>query len=279
MRFQEMCGRLILLLLKPAGLLLLVILLFRQTATAQEKDTARPINKIKTDTLKVNRPEVFTSGFFDIVNSGQVNASARLVRLFIGEQGKFSFPLSVFSGVSSNSFQSSQNSPKFNDQLVNNFINPLTGIANISVEGIKFRDTVSITKTGVIYSLGERVLTGYKWSSSQLLTGKPVNFLNSYAVLGFYFQTGAWERTNSSNLGIFWLGLRYIASFSNSKQLKTIMPSFETNGFYHGYSIAGGIEINRVINMKVIFFKYVKAPEIEYGLPIYQFSFNYYLKN
>lgn len=39
------------------------------------------------------KPEILTSGFIDIVNNGQVNASARFIRLFIGEQGKFAIPL------------------------------------------------------------------------------------------------------------------------------------------------------------------------------------------
>lgn len=36
-----------------------------------------------------------------------------------------------------------------------------------------------------------------------------------------------------------------------------------------------GIEINNLVNIKGIYYKYTKKPEIEYGLPIYQFSFNY----
>jgi hypothetical protein len=281
-----MKGSVILCARKPVRLVMAVLFLFPGVAWAQanknivtNNNKSISSNKVKADTLKNTRPEVFTSGFFDVINSGQINASARLVRLYIGEQGKFHFPLSIFSGVSSNNFQSSQNTNRSNDQLVNNFINPLTGIANISVEGIKFRDTTAITRAGFIYSVGERILTGYKIGTSSLLSsGKPVNFLNSYIVGGGYFQTGAWERSNSSNMGVFWLGLRYIATYTNGKLLESFMPAIVTNGFYHGYSIGGGIEINRLVNMKVIFFNYVKAPEIEYGLPIYQFSFNYYMK-
>ena len=54
--------------------------------------------------LKNQKPEIFTSGFIDIFNSGQVNASARFLRLNIGEPGKFSVPLSFYTGVSSNNF-------------------------------------------------------------------------------------------------------------------------------------------------------------------------------
>lgn len=72
------------------------------------------------------KPEILTSGFIDIINNGQVNASARFIRLYIGEPGKFALPLSIYSGVSSNNFQNQQSqiSNRSNEQLVTNFINP-----------------------------------------------------------------------------------------------------------------------------------------------------------
>ena len=60
--------------------------------------------------------------------------------------------------------------------------------------------------------------------------------------------------------------------------VKEIMPAIETDGLYHGYSLAWGVEINNFVNIKVVYYKYVKKPEIQYYLPIYQFSFNYSLK-
>ena len=34
------------------------------------------------------KPEILTSGFIDVVNNGQVNASARFIRLFIGSKAR-----------------------------------------------------------------------------------------------------------------------------------------------------------------------------------------------
>jgi len=31
------------------------------------------------------KSEIFSSGFIDVINNGQVNASARLIKLYIGE--------------------------------------------------------------------------------------------------------------------------------------------------------------------------------------------------
>jgi hypothetical protein len=254
----------------------------------QNKDLKPPNNSINIKTL-AGKPEILTSGFIDIVNNGQVNASVRFIRLFIGEPGKFAIPLSIYSGVSSNNFsngslsgQNQQNQLLYrsNDQLVINFINPLSGLANLSIEGIIFFSKKKITRTGIIYHFGERILTGQKTGTvNNPGTGKPVNFLNSFGATGLYFQTGAWERNNAKNVGIFWLVFRYIGCYTNPNQLKEFLPAIETNGLYHGWSVGWGVEINQLVNIKVLYYKYIKQPEIDYSLPIYQFSFNYSLKN
>jgi hypothetical protein len=241
--------------------------------------------QVRTDTLRKEfKPEIFTSGFIDIMNNGQVNASARFVRLFIGEPGQFAVPLSLYGGVSNNNFQNQNNSgglQRSNDHLINQYINPLSGLINISVDGIVyFKKTAKATKTGLLYHIGERVLTGYRTgTATNPQTGKPTNFLNSFGSMGFYFQTGAWERSNTKNIGVFWLALRYIGCFTNPKQIKDFLPDITTNGLYYGYSIGFGVEINNLINLKAIYYKYSKQPEIDYSLPIYQFCFNYSLKN
>lgn len=248
----------------------------RQFSCCQSGDT------IQKNIRSQYKPEILNSGFIDVINNGQVNASARFIRLFIGEPDKFAIPLSIYSGVSSNNFQNQQGPVinRSNEPLVTNFINPLSGLANLSIDGVIFFNKKKITRTGLLYHFGERILTGQKTGPvTDPTTGKPVNFLNSYAASGFYFQTGAWERNNAKNVGIFWLTIRYIGCHTNSKQLKEFMQTIETNGLYHGYSIGWGVEINQLINIKVLYYKYIKKPEIDYSLPIYQFSFNYSLKN
>lgn len=239
---------------------------------------------ILTDS-SMRKPEIFSSGFIDVVNSGQINASARFIRLYIGEPGKFAIPLSVYSGVSSNSFQNTNTTTiinKSNDQLYNNFINPLSGLANIAVNGVIFvkKHPTKLTRVGIIYHAGERVLTGFK---SGLLnnpqTGKPINFLSSIMATGLYFQTGAWETSNDKNVGVLWLTFRYLVSYTNPTNLKEILPNINTTGLYKGYCIGWGVEINNLVNIKVLYYKYIKAPEIDYGLLVYQFSFNYTMNN
>jgi len=267
----------------------IMFLLWRGLAEAQMNDSLPKTNKQVQSSIvpkpvnpKDYKPEIFTSGFIDIVNTGQVNASARFIRLYIGEPEKFAIPLSLYSGVSSNNFQNTQSAlQRSNDVLVTNFINPLSGLANVSVDGVIMfkKKSKKVTKSGLLYHFGERVLTGIRTGPvSNPSTGKPHNFLNSFSALGFYFQTGAWERNNAKNVGISWFALRYIWCYSNPSQIREFLPGIKTNGVYHGYSIAWGVEINKLVNIKVVYYKYNKKPEINYSLPIYQFSFNYTLK-
>jgi hypothetical protein len=235
----------------------------------------------KKGTAKAYRPEIFTSGFIDIVNNGQLNASARFVRLLIGEPGRFALPLSLFSGVSANAFQGPGNgNGASNEQLINNYINPLSGIVNLSVDGILYKKPrIKLTKLGMLYHFGERLLTGYKTGAiGDPQLGKGVNFLNSFASLGLYFQTAAWERANEKNVGAFWLVGRYHFCYTNPTQLKNFLPDIVTNGIYTGYSLGFGIEISNLLNFKTVYYRYIKQPEIFYSLPIYQFSFNYAIK-
>ena len=227
------------------------------------------------------QPEILTSGFIDIINNGQVNASARFLRLYIGEPGKFAIPLSFYSGVSANNFSNGQYRPgKTNDHLVNNLINPLSGLINVSVDGIIIsKRKIDLTRTGILYHLGGKLLTGFKPGAvNDPQPGSPVTFLNSFASAGGYFQTGAWERNAAKNVGIFWLTVRYIGTYTNPKDLRTFLPDIQTTGLYHGYSFGSGVEINDLVNLKILCYKYIKRPEIEYGQAIYQLSFNYALK-
>lgn len=266
----------------------LAIAQVKEVSSFQKNDTVRttvnqPLQKSNSAKTIMDKPEIFTSGFIDIINNGQVNASARFIRLYIGEPGKFSIPLSFYSGVSANNFQNQSNTNgllRNNDHLVTQYINPLSGLVNVSSDGnIFFRKTEKATKLGWLYHFGERVMTGFKTGElANPQTGKPINFLNSFASSGLYFQTGAWERTNSKNLGLCWLAVRYHICYTNPQQIKFFLSDISTNGIYAGYSMAFGVEINNLVNIKVVYYKYTKEPEIEYTLPIYQFSFNYSLK-
>ena len=260
---------------------ILLILIFNLKSFGQNIGTSS-LSQDQTKEVK-QKPEIFSSGFIDVMNNGQVNASARFIKLYIGEPGKFQIPLTFYGGVSNNTFQNNTGGgtgqlTKSNDHLVNQYLNPFSGLINISIEGIAFRkrDSAKITKLGYIYQIGERVLNGVRIGDIRNpLTGKAFNFLNSFSTIGLYFQTGAWEKTNTKNVGTFWVIARYHFCKTNPKQIKDFLPDIQTNGYYHGYSAGFGIQINNLVDIKAVYYKYSKAPEIDYGLPIYQFTFNY----
>jgi hypothetical protein len=229
---------------------------------------------------KNQKAEILTSGFIDVVTNGHVNASARLVKVYIGEPGRFAVPLSIYSGVSSGNFANPQqvSFSRGNEQLINGFINPLNGLINFSFDGRVPGREWKITHAGFLYQSGFRVLTGYKAGPpSDPFTGKPINFLNSYACIGIIFQTGAWERNELSELGMFWLASRYILSYTSPRTLFPIIPGVN-NGLYHGWSLGGGVDINDLVNVKIIYYRYVKEPELGFFPPICQFSFHYSLR-
>jgi len=225
------------------------------------------------------KADILSSGFIDIMNNGQVNSSARFLRLFIGEPGKFAVPLCIYSGVTSNYFQNQvYGGRRSNEDLANSFINPMTGICNISFDGTVAGKNKKklLTITSLFYQMGGRILTGYRTGPlTDLSTGKPFSFLNGFLSSAVFIQTGAWEKYKENNMGICWLAIRFIICKSGFKQLQTIVPDIQTNGIYHGWSFAWGIEINRLVSCRLIYYQYTKPPEIEFSIPIYQFTFNY----
>lgn len=235
------------------------------------------------DTVKAQvKPEILNAGFIDIMQTGQVNASARLVRIYIGEPGKFSIPVSLYSGVSANNFQNQQNpvASRLNDQLISHFINPMSGLINFSLQGnnLLYHKSEKISGAGIIYQVGERLLTGYKSGlPGDPSTGRPVNFLNTVAAAGLYLQTGAWEK-NVNTTGLCWVSFRYILSHSTTRPLNEFNGLDDLKGICRAWSAGWGIDINNLLNVKLVVYKYIQAQGDMFKSPVYQFTFNYAMK-
>jgi hypothetical protein len=271
--------------LRFSSFIFVMLLIIQEMHAKQIKVAAGPtMDTVGSMPKKTTKSEVLNAGFFDLMNNGQVSTSARILRIAVGDPKKFSVPLCIYGGVSNNALAgSSYNNygKQSNDHLINQFITPLSGLINFSIDELKmFGKAKSISRFGCVYQFGERILTGVRSGAANLyLLGKPYNFLNSYAVSGLYFQTGAWEKSNEKNMGICWLVVRLHLCYTKPSELKVFMPDIKTNGLYTGYSAGMGIDISSVLNMKLMYYRYLKAPEIYYSLPIYQFSINYSMKN
>lgn len=221
------------------------------------------------------KPELFNSGFLDFQNSGQINAAARVFKLYIGEPGKFMLPVSVYSGVSGNNYNTGNTtSTKGSEQMILGIINPMSGVFNISTDYIlRIGNKSSLTGFSFVYQLGEKVLTG-----QQITTYKSFSFFSTYANTGLLFNTGAWERDKEKNMGIFWLLFRgHLMQLGQSFQSLSGYPP--DNKVFKGFSIGVGIEINNVLNVKSFYYRYVDAGTPAFDIPIYQITFNYSMRN
>jgi hypothetical protein len=230
------------------------------------------------DSLSNKKIQLFNSGFLDVINTGQINSSSRFVKLYIGEQSKFSLPLSLYGGVSNNNIQSAPtNSLKSNDHLISSYLNPLSGTLNLAIEDVLFnRKKESGTKFGFSYQLGVRLLNAVKIDSSiKPVNYLPINFLNSYIASGLYFQTQAWEQGKANNIGVFWISLRCHLTKTSLNQLNLFLPQLKNNGLYTGYSFGFAVYITNSVDLKIIYYNYLKRPEIYYFNSIYSLSLNY----
>jgi hypothetical protein len=246
-------------------------------ALSQAKDSA--INKMAAnlDSNAINKelfaqqtakPEILSGGFIDIVQNGQMSASARLFRLFIGEPGKFQIPVSLFAGVSANSLSAINQ----NNEFAVDLINPGAGIFNFSFDGdnkliyLKGR----VTSFHVQYQAGFRMLTAFAETQQ-----KNIRFFNGITGLGLTFVTGVWEKNKADNLGVFWFNLRGLYSSSPSWLLKQLLAATVAQNML-GYSAGMGIEISQSVNTRIFYFKFLTDTAIPaFAVPYLQLSFNY----
>lgn len=248
--------------------------------TTSAKPITQPINKsaVANNPPQTKKPELFNSGFIDFQNSGQMNASARVFKIYIGEPNKFMLPISVYSGVSGNNYNTGNAataSSRGSEQMILGLINPMSGIFNLSTDNtFRFgKKSKSLTGFSFVYQLGEKMISG-----QQAFTYKTFSFFSTYANTGLLFQTGAWEKDKEKNMGVFWLLFRYhVVQTSNTFfKLSGYPPD---NKLFKGISIGMGIEINNVLNIKTYYYRYIHPGADIFDIPIYQLTFNYSMRN
>lgn len=240
-----------------------------------QSPTGLPISTVNEPiVIQPKKPELFNSGFIDFQNSGQVNASARVFRLYIGEPKKFMLPVSVYSGVSGNNFNSGYGNSRGSETLVLGLINPMSGLFNFSIENIhRIGHMDKLTGISFVYQAGEKLISG-----QQAITLKPFSFFSSFAYTGILFQTGAWEKEKEKNMGVFWILLRYhvVRTGNSFERLSGYPPD---KNYFRGISLGSGIEINNVLNIKTYYYRYIRPGAENFTLPIYQLTFNYSMRS
>ena len=225
-------------------------------------------------------PEWLSAGMMEWGQGGQLQASARVVRLMIGEPGRWQLPLSLYSGVSqpgSNSNAGVGMSARSNESITWQLYSPWSGVMNMGFEGQKLGVRWGMQSAlRFVFQFGERLLTGYRIGAfNDPLTGKQQWLWNHYAVAGFVLHTGAWERSTPKNLGRGWLMVRGHLSYSSPDQLRFLFSLPFLRGLYGGASLAMGIEVSRVVNLRAGICWPVWGPEWPMPRSLTQFSFQY----
>ncbi len=220
--------------------------------------------------ISAAKPEFLSGGFIDMFQTGQISASARLLKLYIGEPGKFQLPVSLYSGVTANNLSVS-NADK---DVANVLINPAAGLMNMMFDGRNklLGKNGRYTSLHIQYHSGIRLLSLYSQRS-----GKNSTTFNFIAGAGFTFVTGAWERDQKNNIGLFWVNIRCL--FSDIPD--AVFPNFfivPLESRLVGISGGFGIEITHTLNLKVLCFRVLNNQHEEtFTKPLLQVSFNYSL--
>ena len=225
-------------------------------------------------------PDWLSAGLMELGQGGQLQASARVVRLAIGEPGKWQLPLSVFSGVTqmgSASLNSAGSGNRFNESITWQLYSPWSGVLNFGFEGQRLWSRWGTQSTlRFVFQFGERMLTGYRVGpASDPFTGKQQSLWNHYAVAGWVLQTGAWERANPKNIGRGWVMTRLHLSYSDPAQLQGFFPIAKLRGLYGGASLGVGIEVSRVVQIRCAIYWPLRGPEWATTRNLTQFSFQY----
>lgn len=239
----------------------------QQTVPTRNTDSNGAIVKSQTS---YNKPEILSGGFIDFIQNGQMNASARLFRLFIGEPGKFQVPVSVYTGVSANNLSSHRQK----EDIIFQLINPGTGIINMSFDGNNriIGKKTKITSFRLQYQAGFRFINSF-----DRLLYKNIIYSNFITGGGFILITGAWEKTKQNNIGVFWFNLRGLFSHNPPELFRNFFTVPVTHNLL-AYSAGMGIEISQALNVKIFYFHFLNNRDVpEFVKPFLQLGFNYSL--
>lgn len=253
------------------GLVLPVFLMGQQPKAVRGDSVQRKLSEA---------PEWLSAGMMEWGQGGQLLASARVVRLMIGEPGRWQVPLSIYSGVSqpgSSALGGTAGGSRSNESITWQLYSPWSGMMNVGFEGQRlWADWGAHSGLRFLFQLGERALSGYRLGPlNDPLAGRQQLLWNHYAVFGCVIHTGAWERSNPKNLGRGWLLLRGHLSYSSPDQLRMLFPLPAFRGLYGGASMGLGIEVSRVVHLRVGVSWPVGGPEWSSARSLTQLSFQY----
>lgn len=225
------------------------------------------------------KPEVFKSGYLDVLSDGTMQGAARFLKLYIGDPEKFHLPFFIYTGVSAKTLGTTDpDGTKFN---ISNLLNQLGGLANFSFSADNYLrlnksndgpfGKKNITQLRLAYQFGARLVNG-----KDSVAKNNLNAVNTFANFGFQFQTGAWSGDSIQNMGVFFIQARAIASTSSRTKLVEMFGAGIESDVFYGYAVDAGIEINGVIDIKAGIYQYINNQKVvALKDPTVKFSANY----
>lgn len=216
-------------------------------------------------------PKFLNTGFLDVFSSGTSQATVEIVKLYIGEPDKFKIPLYLFVSASGNTLGKEEN----NENTLGNLLNPLGGILNGTLnKRNRLFHYGKYTSLHIGYQASGKLISGENMQSEKLEL-----FGSGFANAGLEFQTGAWESSNSSNMGVFWLHAKIAASFNGDSQMQRVFGDAIDDTTFAGYAIDLGIQIDGRINLKAGVYQYWGNKQVNgFNDPVFKFSFDYTAK-
>jgi hypothetical protein len=219
--------------------------------------------------------EVLGRSFVDLFSNGNMQGTAQILKINIGEPKGFYIPFYLLVGASGDGI----GSQKKNENTVSNLLNPVGGLLNGTFNG---RNNLYASKSGITSLKLSYQISGKLINAQDSITGSSKLFGTGYGNFGLFFQTGAWEDYGEkNNMGVFWLQAKTIASLAfDNATIKEIFGNNISSNYFLGYAIDLGLEINNRVNLKAGLYQYLNNQEIELvKKPVFKLSLDYNLKN
>jgi len=193
-------------------------------------------------------------GFVDYFSSGATQATVQLIRLCLGEPGRFRLPLYFLAG--SPGKVSGGNT--MNAATLGSILNPLGGFLNAAVndsyEIWPRNPAYQYTSFQLAYQAAAKYLNGHDTTNT---TGVPA--MIGYADLGLRYQTGATnlDDVDPSKVGIAWIQVKFGANIAGSTQFKRLFGA-DAGQILQVVSVDGGVAIDSRLNLKISYETTVK---------------------
>jgi hypothetical protein len=199
--------------------------------------------------------ELFGRGLLDFGSEGQLQTTAQVIKINIGEPNKFNLPIYLLVG----SINGDIGTSNLNKSTVMSLINPVGGTLNLSTNYLinLYKSNSEITQIRLSGLLSGKLITGRNYSTSE-----PISNTSAYFDSGLYFQTGAWEENEGyKDGGIFWAQAKYSVSYLTDENLQSYFGN-NISSFPHGPRFEIGCFIQNRVNVKLSYYKAIGGDDI-----------------